>query len=132
MFDVGITELFFLGIIIVIVLGPDRLPEAIRYVSKVWVKFNHLKSDIQRKIDLELELTQLKEELRGEIHQVKQLESQMQHYFSNLEHDLIDVQKKYFPVATFQVKPPFKADFLLAHLMQWSCLDLKAMGYRYD
>lgn len=131
MFDVGLTELFFLAIIVVIVLGPERLPEAIRYASRLWIKFSHLKNDIQQKINLELELTQLKEELKGEIDNVKQLESQMQDYLTKFEADIREEQKKFYPIEKFEVKPPFKSDFLVQHLMSWPCLNLKAIGVQH-
>ena len=85
MFDVGFGELFFLGVIIIIVLGPDRLPDAIRFTLKTFKKLSQIKSDLKEKIDLELELHQLRDELKGEIETVKQLESQMQVYLANLE-----------------------------------------------
>lgn len=130
MFDVGFTELFFLAIIVVVVLGPERLPEAIRYASKVWIKFTHLKQDLQQKINLELELTQLREELKGEIHNVKRLESQMQDYLTKFEEDVLAEQKKFYPIEKFNVSPPFQSDFLFQHLMNWPCLHLKAIGVK--
>ena len=143
MFDVGFGELFFLGVIVIIVLGPDRLPDAIRFSLKTFRKFSQIKSDIKQKIDLELELHQLRDELKGEIQNVKQLESQMQGYLANLEQnieqnpelniqqDLDQNSKKYYPIQSFSLPTPFKTQFVLSHLMHWSCLNLDSVGVRY-
>ena len=143
MFDVGFGELFFLGVIIIIVLGPDRLPDAIRFTLKTFKKLSQIKSDLKEKIDLELELHQLRDELKGEIETVKQLESQMQVYLANLEKNIqqdfeLNTQhithpdaKKYYPIQPFSVPSPFKTQFVFSHLMHWSRLNLDSVGVRY-
>ena len=128
MFDVGFGELFFFGIIIIIVLGPDRLPEAIRFAIKTIKKFSQIKSDIKQKLDLELELHQLRDELKDELKNVKQLENYMQNYFTNLDQQVQKDMKKYYPVQSFSLSVPFKTQFVITHLMQWSCFSLKAVG----
>ncbi len=66
MFDVSFTELMLIGVVALVVIGPERLPKvartaghllgrAQRYVSDV-------KSDIQREIDLE-EVNKLKKQM---------------------------------------------------------------------
>jgi sec-independent protein translocase protein TatB len=61
MFDVGFTELMLVGIIGLIILGPERLPVAARTVGK-WVgKAKRTVSGVQREIQEELRL----EEIRG-------------------------------------------------------------------
>ena len=131
MFDVGFGELFFLGLIIIVVLGPDRLPDAIRFGLKSIKKISEIKSDIKHKLDLELELHQLRDELKGEIENVKQLETQMQGYFADLEKQIEQDIKRFYPVQRFTVPTPFKTDFIIQHSMHWSCLDLEKMGVRH-
>lgn len=132
MFDVGFGELLFLGIIIIVVLGPDKLPEAIRYAFKVLRKLNHLKSDIQQKINLELELHQLRDVLKDEIQNVQQLESQMQDFFAKLEpqiqSELNAHLKSYYPIQPMSIRAPFQAQFVLFHLTHWPCLSLDSLG----
>ena len=43
MFDVSFSEILFLGVIAIIVLGPDKLPEALRHIAKFKRKFEVLK-----------------------------------------------------------------------------------------
>lgn len=54
MFDVGFFELVLLGVVALLVLGPEKLPGAIRTTS-LWVgrlrrSFNNIKQDIEREI----------------------------------------------------------------------------------
>ena len=64
MFDIGFTELLIVAIVGLLVIGPERLPDAIRTGSK-W--FNQLKKGFDRiKADVERELgaEELKTQLR--------------------------------------------------------------------
>jgi sec-independent protein translocase protein TatB len=54
MFDVGFFELVLIGIVALVVLGPEKLPGAIRTAS-LWIgrlrrSFNNIKQDIEREI----------------------------------------------------------------------------------
>jgi len=74
MFDVGFQELVLVGIIALVVLGPERLPSAMRTVG-MWVgkakrTFNALTSEIDR----ELQIQELKQTMAQ---QKAQLEQQM-------------------------------------------------------
>ena len=41
MLNIGFTELFIFAVIALLVLGPDKLPEAIRFVFKWYSKIVH-------------------------------------------------------------------------------------------
>ncbi len=64
MFDIGFTELLLVAIIALIVLGPERLPHAVRttakWVSKIRSMFSQVKAQIEREIDAD--------EVRQQIH----------------------------------------------------------------
>lgn len=54
MFDIGFSELLLVGLIALLVLGPERLPTAAR-VTGLWLGrikrgFNNIKADIEREI----------------------------------------------------------------------------------
>lgn len=120
MFDVGFSEIIFFGIIAIVVLGPEKFPEAIRYFTKLKRKFDVLKDDIQHSLKYELELNELKSELSAEIKNLKQLEKRLDHYLKHIDADQID-QHTYFPVDNFKTPVPFNTKFILEHLMNWSC-----------
>lgn len=64
MFDIGFTELVLVGIVSLIVIGPERLPSAIR-TATLWIgrakrSFNQVKSEIEREINTD--------EIRRQLH----------------------------------------------------------------
>ncbi len=55
MFDIGFTELLLISIVALLVLGPDKLPQAIR-TTALWVgrarrSFNKVKSEIEQELN---------------------------------------------------------------------------------
>lgn len=64
MFDVGFSELLLVGIIALVVLGPERLPQAAR-TAGLWV--GRLRATVQRftaDVDRELKAEELRQTLR--------------------------------------------------------------------
>ncbi|MDR5859004.1 twin-arginine translocase subunit TatB [Halomonas eurihalina] len=63
MFDIGFLELLLLGIVGLLVLGPERLPKAVRTVG-LWIgRIKRSVSDIQREITTQLEAEELRRKL---------------------------------------------------------------------
>src|SRR3546814_9943583 len=66
MFDVSFTELMVIGVIALIVIGPERLPKVARTVEHLLGRaqryVNDVKSDIQREIEID-ELRKFKSEM---------------------------------------------------------------------
>jgi sec-independent protein translocase protein TatB len=57
MFDIGFTELLLVSVVGLLVLGPERLPGAIR-TGSLWLgqlrrSFNNIRSEIEREINAE-------------------------------------------------------------------------------
>lgn len=64
MFDIGFLELIIVGIIALLVLGPERLPVAARTVGK-WVgRARRMTSQFTKEIDRQIELDELRAELK--------------------------------------------------------------------
>jgi len=60
MFDIGFSELLVIAVVALLVLGPDKLPTAIRTVG-LWVgKFRRTVSGIQAEISEELRLDEMR------------------------------------------------------------------------
>ena len=65
MFDIGATELLLVAIIGLVVVGPERLPRLARALG-LWVKrLRGQVATIQKDINRELELEDLKQQLQG-------------------------------------------------------------------
>jgi len=72
MFDIGFAELLVVGVVALLVIGPERLPETVRTAS-VWL--NRLRrgfNDIKREVQQELHNDQVMQELRKAGEQLQQ------------------------------------------------------------
>ncbi|MCE8003868.1 Sec-independent protein translocase protein TatB [Billgrantia ethanolica] len=64
MFDIGFLELLILGIVGLLVLGPERLPKAAR-TAGLWIgKIKRTVSGMQREINSQLEAEELRQKLK--------------------------------------------------------------------
>lgn len=54
MFDIGFTELLLVGLVALVVLGPERLPGAVRtaglWVGRLKRSFSNIKAEVEREI----------------------------------------------------------------------------------
>jgi len=66
MFDIGFIELLMVAVVGLLVVGPERLPEAIRTCSKWFAKlkrgYNEIKADVERELGADELRTQLRNE----------------------------------------------------------------------
>ena len=57
MFDIGFPELILVSIVALLVLGPERLPEALRtlglWLGRLRRSFNSVKTEIEREIGMD-------------------------------------------------------------------------------
>nr|WP_174506721.1 Sec-independent protein translocase protein TatB [Acinetobacter sp. Marseille-Q1620] len=85
MLDVGFSELLVFGIIALLVLGPDKLPEAARFAAKWYTKFKRAITSVQNDIDRELRLSELREQMQNEMQRIQELEQKMQAQMQELQ-----------------------------------------------
>ena len=68
MFDIGFTELFVIGVVALVVIGPERLPKVARTAGHLFGRLQRyvtqVKSDISREMEL-AELGKVKSEFEG-------------------------------------------------------------------
>jgi sec-independent protein translocase protein TatB len=97
MFDIGFLELLLVSIVGLLVLGPDRLPGAIRtvslYVGKLRRSFNSIRSEIER----ELHADEIRQELHNQavLQQLRETEKQVR---QGLGVDDVKLGKDGYPV----------------------------------
>lgn len=60
MLDIGFSELIVIGIVALVVLGPERLPRVARTAGHLLGRFQRYVSDVKADINREIELAELK------------------------------------------------------------------------
>lgn len=60
MFDIGFTELLVIGVVALIVIGPERLPRVARTVGHLAGRLQRYVSDVKADINREIELDELR------------------------------------------------------------------------
>jgi sec-independent protein translocase protein TatB len=74
MFDIGFSELVVIGIVALVVLGPERLPSVARTVGHLLGRMqryvNQVKSDLNRELELE-ELRKLQSQVITSAHELE-------------------------------------------------------------
>ena len=70
MFSIGFAELLVIAVIMLLVVGPERLPDTIRTISVNLAKFRRYWSRTKRELEQELGL----DDIRREIHNAEVLE----------------------------------------------------------
>ena len=73
MFDIGFPELVVVSVVALLVIGPEKLPEAIRTMS-LWVcRFQRSFASIRREIESEIGADEIRQQLHNE-NIIKELE----------------------------------------------------------
>src|SRR5579872_5093977 len=75
MFDIGFSEIVVIGVVALVVIGPERLPKTARTVGLLFGRLqryvNEVKADISREMELD-ELRRLKGEMQGAARDIEQ------------------------------------------------------------
>ncbi len=65
MFDIGFSELILVGIVALLVIGPERLPETVRtaamWLNRIRRGFNEIKQEVQQELHNDAVLRELRE-----------------------------------------------------------------------
>jgi sec-independent protein translocase protein TatB len=72
MFDIGFAELIIIAVVSLLVLGPERLPEAVRTASLWLNRLRRSFNDIKREVQQELHNDAVMQELRKTGEQLRQ------------------------------------------------------------
>ena len=77
MFDIGFSELLLFGVIALIVLGPEKLPQAARTAGQWYANLRRTVSPLQSEIEAELDLAETRQQMQNELAKIRQTESDM-------------------------------------------------------
>src|SRR6185436_15834086 len=98
MFDIGVTEIFVIGVVALIVIGPERLPRVAKTVGLLFGRMqryvSEVKADINREIELD-ELRKLKATMQDAARSIEQsVTSQVSFIESEVKQAGTEVQKQ--------------------------------------
>ena len=88
MFDIAFTELMVIGVIALIVIGPEKLPRMARTVGHLAGRLQRYVSDVKADINREIELDELRK-MRDSMQQAAQeMQTSVQSELNKTEADL--------------------------------------------
>ena len=106
MFDIGFSELLLFGVIALVVLGPEKLPQAARTAGHWYAKFRRTVATLQNEIEAELDLAETRQKMQEELAKIKQAEAEMKREMAELRgsmQEFENAQNKH--LASTQYKP---------------------------
>ena len=77
MFDIGFWELFFLFLLTLFVLGPEKLPEVASYLGKQFGKLQRYFSSVKDQIDNEVDNADIKSILKDQELSISELQKRI-------------------------------------------------------
>ena len=104
MFDIGFGELLLIGVVALVVLGPERLPKAARFAG-LWVRrarnqWDSVKQELERELhaeelkrnlsDVRQSMQQAEQEMREGVLQVQQQADALRHDVERSDAELAD------------------------------------------
>jgi sec-independent protein translocase protein TatB len=112
MFDVSFTELLVIGVVALVVIGPERLPKVARtlghLVGRAQRYVNDVKTDIQREVELD-ELRKLKDQMQDAAQSVQSslqnTESSLRKPLESLEQDVSAIKESLSHTSSDLVEP---------------------------
>jgi sec-independent protein translocase protein TatB len=112
MFDVSFTELLVIGVVALVVIGPERLPKVARtlghLVGRAQRYVNDVKTDIQREVELD-ELRKLKDQMQDAAQSVQSslqnTEASLRKPLESLEQDVSALKESLTHTSSDLVEP---------------------------
>lgn len=96
MFDIGFWELVLISVVGLVVLGPERLPHAIRSVSKFIGAAKNMANSVKDELSHELKVQELQDNLRkAEKMGMEDLSPELRSSVEQLKQAAQDVQRPY-------------------------------------
>jgi sec-independent protein translocase protein TatB len=101
-FDIGFAELLLIGVVGLLVVGPDQLPGAVR-TTLAWVnRFRRSFDQIRTEVRRELHNDEIMQKLKAES---QEFEQQVRHTTQSIEHELKGFAEDAPPASSSQPAP---------------------------
>ena len=109
MFDIGFTELMVIGLVALVVIGPERLPRVARTLGHLAGRLQRYVSDVKADINREIELDELRK-MRDSMQQAaSEMESSVNTELHKTETELNDAVRSAAADAPAEEQAPEKA-----------------------
>ncbi|CAM2878272.1 Sec-independent protein translocase protein TatB [Vibrio rarus] len=106
MFDIGFWELILISVLGLVVLGPERLPVAIRSVARFVNSAKSMANNVKEELDHELKIHELQENLKkAENMGMKDMSPELQESVEELKEAAKSVQQPYKASSTSKQPP---------------------------
>lgn len=115
MLDVGMTELLCFAIIAILVLGPEKLPEAARFAGRWYVRLKRYITNLQNEIDQELRLSEFRKEMQEELNRIEALERKVQQQLEEIQKQQVSESLEATETAKTTQKPIRKCTPISSH-----------------
>ncbi|MFW6464080.1 Sec-independent protein translocase protein TatB [Acinetobacter baumannii] len=115
MLDVGMTELLCFAIIAILVLGPEKLPEAARFAGRWYVRLKRYITNLQNEIDQELRLSEFRKEMQEELNRIQALERKVQQQLDEIQKQQVSESLEVTETAKTTQKPIWKCTPISGH-----------------
>jgi len=99
MFDIGFSELLLFGVIALIVLGPEKLPQAARTAGQWYAKIRRTVSTLQSEIEAELDLAETRQQMQKELAKIRQTEAEMRREMAEMRGNMQAFESSHSPAA---------------------------------
>jgi sec-independent protein translocase protein TatB len=116
MFDIGFSEIVVIGVVALVVIGPERLPKTARTLGHLFGRLQRYVSDVKADISREMELDELRKlqrDMQGAAREFEQSVSTVAHDVKtgvqNVERELNDAAADGAPAADAAAAPAVTA-----------------------
>ena len=99
MFDIGFSELLLFGVIALIVLGPEKLPQAARTAGQWYAKIRRTVSTLQSEIEAELDLAETRQQMQKELAKIRQTEAEMRREMAEMRGNMKAFESSHSPAS---------------------------------
>src|ERR1700712_5138031 len=93
MFDIGFSEIVVIAVVALIVIGPERLPQAARTMGHLFGRLQRYVNDVKSDINREIELDELRKLQREVQTAAADLKSSVENAARNVETGVRDVER---------------------------------------
>lgn len=67
MFDIGFSELLVIAVVALLVLGPERLPHAVRMTGAIMGKARRMMASVREELEREMELAEMQQRIKEQM-----------------------------------------------------------------